>query len=212
MGELGFYLVTPFQTNFGGTVLVNRGWLPKSKFDFVHLQDRHFRMLQASPAVAQILRNNKQEEFVEGVIRESETKGNIILGLLKFTMATGGNLPPSITSNIVPAKSNIGSFGSHLKDDEPFITMDAKRIAEYRGLPLKNPIIIEKTNRANFKHIDSGEAESLVGQPVIKDVLERYKSFYVTPQTHVVYSFTWFSLSAWVLGTYFYMKRKKFIR
>lgn len=146
--DAGYYVVTPFHTTSGNTILVNRGWIPRQKID---------------------------------------DEGRKVNGQITLDVVVRDDEKPNFASLNGPMDRNI------------FLAMNVDHIQKYLGVKVA---------------FLADQYEPLVGydnQPVLNQVIDRHKSFYVMPPTHFVYALTWYSLCVWILGTAVYLRKKKML-
>lgn len=176
--ENGYYLITPLKTipeNSGSlqTILVNRGWVPRSWRDkYVENPDVSHQLPSTSSSPTQESAKSSWWRYWSKKPMKLEENHPAVTPVEVIGVARGSEKP----SIFVPANDpNSGQW----------FYVDVPAIARACGLP-KNTVYIEDIN----ENIDPGNP-----YPLPKDVSTLLRSS-VMPQDHLNYTLTWYSLSA----------------
>lgn len=168
----GYYLITPLRRLDGkGTVLVNRGWIPKSMHDRTDI-----------------------------ICAECDMNGIVNVTGVVAKMEQPRRFSPNSRSSMISVRkdrsmASSGSSSVNTPQYKTLLWMDRVAIEEETHTMGLYPPYIIQTKVNNGAH---DAAKSIIKFPVQLD-LSSVGEFKVTPATHAGYAITWFSLSGFGL-------------
>lgn len=206
--QAGYNLVAPFTSDSGEKMMVMRGWVPAD----VKLAGLASHAAAADTSDAHLVRT-----IVFGVLRADEEPG--VFGVSSRSESPIGSEIPVASKEPLPIdrKDTKYKSGDNYSGSAGVLTyISRKRIAQLLGLVDSDEVQTKQNTDAPGGHsrlpllielIQPFPDASVPPQqryPITRQ-LSQLSEAYVDPQTHVIYAFTWFTLS--VFG-YFLTKRR----
>ncbi|CAE7569917.1 Surf1 [Symbiodinium microadriaticum] len=182
----GFYIITPFSLQDGrGTVFINRGWIPKNMRDFSRPEG-------VVEAVGEVQDPEKKTPFSP---INTPASGRLL-------WLSGRDLVQHVREG---AESDKSTLRSQQDSIECVIILERLEEAENEG-PVDMPT---RVSRAGSLPTDSR------AYPLARSTASSSAdNCYITPEIHLAYALTWFSLSvaSLVIGYFNFKKSSRMIR
>ncbi len=195
----GYYVVTPFRlAESGDVVMINRGWVDRDRYE---LASRSQRELTASAALP------SPNQYAAAYLMDSATVSDAA-SKSKSTTATElvGVLRPSDSRpQYLPASYDPATASGTGTTAAPFLYGDVS--AMYRLYQTKNKIVLSPT-QLFVDAIEPVNSPAGAAFPIRRSTSD-YVSWHTTPQLHIIYAVTWFSLAVCVwAGTYIRFRKR----